>query len=315
MTRTHCGNGVHEPGEECDDADPTTAGNCSGCRARGQTCAQPWEIAWDPVAASATWTSDLYSFSTTADSGCGARDFPQAVGQFVAPAAGMYAFELHSDDDAALSVVRGTCSAETAPCSNDASPGSTEFLSLSLGAGETVWPKVSQGWSTGSSPGPFSLRIRPLACGDGVRVLPEECDDGNTSDGDGCSASCLLETVEVEPNDTPETGNLVAPGSIYRGSLPVGDTDTFLLDAVAGTTYLIETFVGGVGTCFGTPVETRLTIEAPEGGFPVLVSPVYRKCSQATWTAASTGRHRIQIGYPSPSRFPIAPYYLSIGLR
>ena len=27
-------------------------------------------------------------------------------------------------------------------------------------------------------------------CGDGVRVEPEECDDGNTENGDGCSSDC-----------------------------------------------------------------------------------------------------------------------------
>ena len=33
------------------------------------------------------------------------------------------------------------------------------------------------------------------ACGDGERTDPEQCDDGNTTDGDGCSADC---TVEME---------------------------------------------------------------------------------------------------------------------
>ncbi len=30
-------------------------------------------------------------------------------------------------------------------------------------------------------------------CGDGFRTLPEECDDGNTRDGDGCSSTCKIE--------------------------------------------------------------------------------------------------------------------------
>jgi len=30
-------------------------------------------------------------------------------------------------------------------------------------------------------------------CGDGILACAEECDDGNTDDGDGCSAVCLLE--------------------------------------------------------------------------------------------------------------------------
>ena len=30
-------------------------------------------------------------------------------------------------------------------------------------------------------------------CGDGIVQEPEECDDGNTEDGDGCSAGCTVE--------------------------------------------------------------------------------------------------------------------------
>ncbi len=30
-------------------------------------------------------------------------------------------------------------------------------------------------------------------CGDGMRVDPEECDDGNTAENDGCSSSCVIE--------------------------------------------------------------------------------------------------------------------------
>jgi cysteine-rich repeat protein len=34
---------------------------------------------------------------------------------------------------------------------------------------------------------------RGVACGDRVVDWPEECDDGNTDDGDGCSAECHRE--------------------------------------------------------------------------------------------------------------------------
>jgi len=32
------------------------------------------------------------------------------------------------------------------------------------------------------------------ACGDGMRIAPEACDDGNASDGDGCSSTCAVES-------------------------------------------------------------------------------------------------------------------------
>jgi cysteine-rich repeat protein len=33
----------------------------------------------------------------------------------------------------------------------------------------------------------------PTTCGDGTIELPEECDDGNTTDGDGCASDCTIE--------------------------------------------------------------------------------------------------------------------------
>lgn len=39
---------------------------------------------------------------------------------------------------------------------------------------------------------------RPSVCGDGVAEGDEECDDGGTSDGDGCSEGCELEGVRYD---------------------------------------------------------------------------------------------------------------------
>jgi len=42
-----------------------------------------------------------------------------------------------------------------------------------------------------------SCRCVPFVCGDNVRDLGEECDDGNTASGDGCSATCQRETINL----------------------------------------------------------------------------------------------------------------------
>ena len=39
-----------------------------------------------------------------------------------------------------------------------------------------------------------TFRTNPIICGDGFLDAGEECDDGNTAAGDGCSATCTLET-------------------------------------------------------------------------------------------------------------------------
>ena len=44
-------------------------------------------------------------------------------------------------------------------------------------------------------------------CGDGILDTNEECDDGNTVNGDGCSSICKKETSTMPPVTTPVCGN------------------------------------------------------------------------------------------------------------
>jgi len=56
---------------------------------------------------------------------------------------------------------------------------------------------VAVGWGyAGGTPQPMVVRYQgtPAACGNGVTEPPESCDDGNAAAGDGCDASCMVET-------------------------------------------------------------------------------------------------------------------------
>jgi cysteine-rich repeat protein len=46
----------------------------------------------------------------------------------------------------------------------------------------------------------------PPVCGDGIATGTEECDDGGTSNGDGCSSSCQLENTSAICAGVPATG-------------------------------------------------------------------------------------------------------------
>mgnify|MGYP002079187822 CR=1 FL=1 len=52
-------------------------------------------------------------------------------------------------------------------------------------------------------------------CGDNNLMGGEECDDGNTANGDGCSSSCTVEIASPSPSDTPscsgQCGGVDAP--------------------------------------------------------------------------------------------------------
>jgi len=61
-------------------------------------------------------------------------------------------------------------------------------------------------------------RAVPQACGDGVHDPSEGCDDGNTSDGDGCSAVCEVETDHpVCGNGVRESGEDCDDGNTANG--------------------------------------------------------------------------------------------------
>ena len=51
-----------------------------------------------------------------------------------------------------------------------------------------------------------STCTRPAGCGDGVLSLGEECDDGNSTDDDGCSNSCLVAACDDGVQNGDETG-------------------------------------------------------------------------------------------------------------
>jgi cysteine-rich repeat protein len=53
-------------------------------------------------------------------------------------------------------------------------------------------------------------------CGDGVKDVTEACDDGNTANGDGCSSTCTIE-LPVCGNGVIETGETCDDGNTNNG--------------------------------------------------------------------------------------------------
>jgi cysteine-rich repeat protein len=98
-------------------------------------------------------------------------------------------------------------------------------------------------------------------CGDGFVDAPETCDDGNTANGDGCSSTCVIESIgEAEPNDTTAQADasgvqLAGPGAIAGAIGAVGDKDFFKLTLGAAGVYRFETLdPSGVDCTIATTV-------------------------------------------------------------
>jgi len=110
--------------------------------------------------------------------------------------------------------------------------------------------------------------IAPV-CGNGTLEGDETCDDGNTADGDGCSATCTVEVAaeldEVEPNNdaAQATPVPVLPALVHGSVVPAFDEDFFRVE-ITGTELILETFDGdGPGSCSGT--DTVIELRGPDG--------------------------------------------------
>jgi cysteine-rich repeat protein len=80
-------------------------------------------------------------------------------------------------------------------------------------------------------------------CGDGTVDSDEECDDNNTSSGDGCSNICILQAlVESEANDTSATADgPFSPNVLLSGNLiPAGELDFFQIVMTSPGELLVE---------------------------------------------------------------------------
>lgn len=83
----------------------------------------------------------------------------------------------------------------------------------------------------------------PIVCGDGTRQGTEECDDGNTDDGDGCSSECTVEngwdcssgTCVLKP--APET----CGDGVVEGDEVCDDGNTENGDGCAANCLVVET--------------------------------------------------------------------------
>jgi cysteine-rich repeat protein len=99
-------------------------------------------------------------------------------------------------------------------------------------------------------------------CGDNLISPPEQCEDGNTLDGDGCSASCHFECVEDVNNLCFLPGPIITlqgePIAIKSGQLN-GDSDLDLA---------VTTDINELEILFGDGATFPASLTLPTGDFP-----------------------------------------------
>ncbi|MFT3765934.1 MAG: DUF4215 domain-containing protein [Minicystis sp.] len=185
-----CGDGVIDPGEQCDDGNTVGGDGCSaGCTV--ERCFGEVPLSLGPNAGDTSLGRDGI---TDLCSGVVGRE---VVYSYTPAEYGTLTLTLEAESDLAMTTlvdcsleVEGSCGDTSVPVTLATSPG--------------VPIHVTVGGRTSGAEGLFVLTatMKP-SCGDGVVDPWEQCDDGNTADGDGCSAGCTAEIAVYCAAATP----------------------------------------------------------------------------------------------------------------
>jgi cysteine-rich repeat protein len=250
-----CGNGVIEGGEQCDDFGTASGDTCDA------TC-QIEPLPVPPVRTSCT-TAEALSltesspgvFTSGATGGnwnlpgggsmafpCGATGGREAYFTATAPIDGVLVARTKGTYKIALGA-RPSCPPNTSTgfitCS-DQSSADGERISFVVKAGTKYWIIVdAPGNTTSVSPannGRFTLdvSVKAEACGDGLVSGAEQCDDGNTAAGDGCSATCAIEPIPGTDQCPGYAVALAGAGSAVRSKV-ISLATASLVASYAGT--------------------------------------------------------------------------------
>lgn len=248
LAAPRCGNGVLDDGEGCDDGNAASGDGCSAaCKVEGVGPAgacpgTPITLA-KPSAAQRVGTigGDTTSSGSSFDSAtCGGGNGKDAVYSITSDLPGRARVKLDATFDAYLAL-RTACAdpkTETTCKTVPVGGGQTEVF-FPVAANQTTFVVVD---GVAGQSGTFKLDvdISATACGDGLAQYPEQCDDSNTAAGDGCSATCQLETPLSAPGK--------CPGATYTfvGSAAGPRTVSF-----AGDTSLLASTASSLGCSFG----------------------------------------------------------------
>jgi cysteine-rich repeat protein len=269
VTPAVCGNGVIEGTETCDDGGTDANDGCdAACQLEPvtsrSTCGDAEAITLTETAPG-NWSTSLArgttnllanaNFATSASDPCFAPG-KNAFFSVTAPAAGVLRATAKSTQlDVVLGVRKPSCALTGAPllCANDSGKGNEETVALPVTAGETVWLVVDGKSDLEFGRFTLDVAITPSGCGDGFFVPgpTEQCDDGNTSSGDGCSATCTLEAITGVDTCPGKTLTLSGTGTSRKGTL------TFSTEAL-NANY--------VGACGGNAKDGVVRVVAPIGG-------------------------------------------------
>jgi cysteine-rich repeat protein len=251
-----CGDGILQTGEQCDDNNTTAGDGCSPtCQFEGnytsetevndtQALANHLPAGSDGFAASINPAGDLDYFSFDVTTAGSSVILATTDGVNGCPSGFDSKIFLY---DPAHTEIANNDDGPVPPCSRISPATHAAAANLAVG---TYTVKVQHLGGLVQPSYVLTIKVSTPGCGDGLIQSGEQCDDGNTTSGDGCSATCQAESpYEIEPNNSTATANALWSGtSLWKGSInPLLDHDYFTFNL----------------TAIGTPTLTTHTVNDP----------------------------------------------------
>jgi len=207
-----CGNGIKEGTEQCDDGNTANDDSCTTtCTSTGNKAAliiiaESVEYSLDSTNQNVKVTATVKNLGNAATGNGFGVGFTQleVYGQ---PVTNQPAPALAVDESATVSVTLN------AHCPSPA-PGGHSISIFADSGNKVVETSKADNWhSLTYTCGKVCLEPNGCVCGDGLKNSTEQCDDGNTVSGDGCSAMCKLEFCGngfMNPEEECDDGNTVS---------------------------------------------------------------------------------------------------------
>lgn len=265
VTPSVCGNELLEGGETCDDGNAVGGDGCSAiCKLEPvtghDTCDDATDITFIP-GAGGTHAASVVSGTTnlTHDqtfSGCSSSG-PDAIFKLTAPIDGVLTASVPVAGFNVSLGARSTCPSSTTAslplaCSNGSSDDGQEEIAIAVTQGQIYYLIVDG--TTAKELGAFTMLVdvRPSGCGDALTSGGEQCDDGNTINGDGCSSTCTVEVLAGIDTCPGYTLPLAGAGADPRTGVLTIDTSTLTANYA--------------GNCGGSSKEGIVVVTPPING-------------------------------------------------
>lgn len=287
-----CGDGIQDAPEACDDGNTGAGDGCDAACTLESTEAEPN----DTIATAAPFSEPHYAaIDPEGDVDLVAFDL-QTGGGLIASVTGLGD---GACTDGSMDSVVTILDAAGAPITTNDDAGGGSLCSTAAAAGLPaglyyVKIEAASPVAPAAATFPYALSITTYQCGDGAVSQGEECDDGGTAGGDGCSSACAFEVTETEQNGTPATADVYTSPWVARVD-PDGDVDVVSV-AVPGpaSSLTAKTASPDGGACF-PGADTYLEILAPNGDVLEANDDQGTYCSQATATGLAAGTYYVRV--------------------